>query len=253
MNFLQSILEGEVFRFFLVFARIGGALVFLPGIGEAYIAPRIRLVLALWLSFMLLPMLGNYLPSQPANYPDLAKIITREIAIGVYFGLLTRLYLLGLQFSGMFMATQMGIATALVQDPISTQQSAALSNLLSLSALCLVLNSDIGHSLFKALIATYDLLPAGRALPFQDMAKAFTEMVGKSLILALQIAAPFFIYSLLLFLGLGILSRLMPQLQVFFIAIPLQVIGGLALLALTLGAGLSLFALRYGEMLRSFF
>jgi len=252
MTILQSWLGDDLFRFFLVFARLGSALIFLPGVGEAFIPPRIRLALALWLSFAFVPVLGSQLPGQPSSLDRLLWLLLHEIMIGIYFGLLARLFLLGLQFSGMFMATQMGIATSLVQDPISAQQSAALSNLLSLSALCVIMATDISQLLFKGLLATYQIFPTHAPLPLGDMAEHFTKIVSQSLVLALQIAAPFFIYGILLFLGLGVLSRLMPQLQVFFIAIPLQVLGGLAMLSFTLSAALMLFAARYAEFLRAF-
>lgn len=253
MNAIQTWLARDVFFFLLAFCRLGSAFIFVPGIGEAFIPLRIRLVFALLVTFCILPLLYPFLPVQPERPPELIRLIGQEMAIGIYFGLLVRLYLLALQFSGMFMATQMGLATALVQDPISAQQSAALGNLLSLAALLTIVLSGLDHFLLKALVGTYEAMPPGAPLPTGDMALLFTKVVGQSLILALQIAAPYFLYGILFFLGLGVMSRLMPQLQVFFIALPLQVLGGIALLALTSSVLLSLFAQRYGDFLRGLF
>ena len=114
---LEQLVNFNLFNFFMIFARLGSAIMLLPGFGEAYVPQRVRLVFALMVSLVLMPMLADRLPAMPAAFDLFTGLLVLEIGIGIFFGMLTRLILLGAQSAGSVIALQIGLASALVSDP----------------------------------------------------------------------------------------------------------------------------------------
>src|SRR5690606_19770419 len=103
--------------------------------------------------------------------------------------------------------------------------------------LVLIFVTDLHHLLLQALLGSYQFFPAGTVPITQDMAATISLTVSKSFMTAVQIAAPFLIVGLVFYLGLGLLARLMPQMQIFFVAMPVQIAIGIMLFAMMIAAG----------------
>jgi flagellar biosynthetic protein FliR len=195
------------FGLVLVFSRIGAACTMLPGIGEAELPATVRLGFTLVLTALLLPVLAPLLPPVPAAPWVLFAMVAAEIATGLWFGWLVRLVVQTLPVAGQFIATMMGLASTIQPDPDLGPQSTALARLFSLIA-------------------------PGTLLPVADSTQSVVTAVGETFALALRLAAPFVAAGLVWQGALGLLSRLVPNLQVFAAAMPGQILGGLALLLL---------------------
>ena len=124
---LEELLRLNLFAFFLIFARIGTAIMFLPGFSATYVAARFRLALALAISFVTFPVLAAQLPVPPSAFPDMAVMFVGEIIIGSFFGLILRVLISSLQTAGTIASLASSMANALVQDPIAEQQSSTIS------------------------------------------------------------------------------------------------------------------------------
>lgn len=247
---LPELLADEAFRLFLVFCRVGAALLILPGFGEPYVPPRLRLLLALALSLLLGAALGptGLLPPAPEEPAALALLVGREVLIGLFLGAAARTLLGALHVAGSVIAYQSGLAAASVFDPGAATQGTLPGNLLTTAALVLLFVTDGHHALLAALADSYvGLAPSSTGLPLGDMAELFGRLVGAAFAAGVRIAAPVVLVSLLLYLGLGVLNRLMPALQVFFIALPLQILLAFAVLALSLAGGLLAFLAFFGD------
>ncbi|WP_119459755.1 flagellar biosynthetic protein FliR [Rhodospirillaceae bacterium SYSU D60014] len=249
---LDQLLSAGVFEFLLVFARIGSAVMLLPGFGEAYVSPRIRLVLALLLSFVIMPLAAADLPPLPDALLQLFLLLAGEIVIGILLGTVTRLLLVGLLTAGMIIALQIGIANALANDPASAQQGSIIGNFLMALGVILIFATDLHHLMLRALIDSYSLFLPGVPLQLGDMAALITRIVSLSFVLSMQIAAPFILIGLIFYLGLGLLARLMPQVQVFFIAIPLQILLGMFVMMLGTSVAMLWFLQRFEGTLTGF-
>ena len=116
---LEELLRLNLFAFFLIFARIGTAIMFLPGFSATYVAARFRLALALAISFVTFPVLAAKLPVPPSAFPDMALMFVGEIIIGSFFGLILRVLISSLQTAGTIASLASSMANALVQDPIA--------------------------------------------------------------------------------------------------------------------------------------
>ena len=220
---LQELLELNLFAFFLIFARVGTAIMLLPGYSATYVAARFRLVLGLTISFVMFPVLAAKLPVLPSSLSDMALILAGEIAVGAFFGFLLRILVSALQTVGTIAALASSMANALIQDPIAEQQSSTISGFLLTIGVVLIFVSEMHHLMLFALLETYVLFEPGNSLPFGDFADALGRQVADSFALGLQMSAPFVVIGLTYYIGLGLLGRLMPQLPVFFFGLPLQI------------------------------
>lgn len=249
---LEQFLSFNIFQFFLIFCRIGGAMIVLPGYGEAYVPSQIRLVLALMISLVAMPMLKPHLPPMPAGLDGLVMLLGSELGVGLFFGSVARVLLMATQSAGMVIALQIGVANALVMDPVSAQQGAVPGNFLLALVLALIFVTGLDHMALKSLIGTYGVIMPGILPPIGDVANFMSRTLSDSFLLAIQLATPFLVYGLVFQVGLGLLSRLMPALQVFFVATPLQLLGGIAILAVSLTTASLWFLNSYEEHLSNF-
>jgi len=249
---LESLLNGSIFQFMTIFCRVGSAVMLLPGFGEAYVPARVRLVFALMFSLALMPMLAERIPVLPADLDRFVMILATEIGIGLFFGSLCRIFMMAILSAGSIIALQTGIANALSVDPTTAQQAAVTGNFLIVVALLLIFTTGLDHTSLQALVGTYAVMPPGRIPPLGDFANFDARAVADSFALAIQMSAPFLVYGFVFTGAMGLLARLMPTLQVFFVAMPAQLLIGLGLLAVTLSSMMIWFLDTYERQLAPF-
>lgn len=250
---LAELLPQQAFSLLLIFVRLGTALMLLPGFGENYVAPRIRLLFALALTVVVQPVLpGGALPALPDSVAALFLLIFGEAFIGFFLGSVARLMMAALSIGGMMIATVSGLANALTNDPTAAQQGSIAGSFLTMVALLVIIVLDLHHMLLRGIIESYQLFVPGEPLLVGDISQMIARVVSKAFLLGFQIASPFIAVALIFNLGLGLLSRLMPQLQVFFIAIPLQIVIGLGILMIALPALIGWFITGFEEVTMPF-
>lgn len=237
----SEVIDQELFGIVLLFVRIGAVLVLMPGFGEVYVLGRSRLLLAIALSVILAGPLSPFMPSLPANSKALLLLVVNEAILGLFIGAATRTMFAALHIAGSTIAAQSGLATASVFDPSQSTQGTLPGNFLTTTAMVLLFVTDGHHMLLRGIAGSYDHLSVGAALPVGDLAAFMTKMVQKGFNIGLQIAAPLLLVGLLTNLAMGVLNRLMPTFQVFFIALPLQLLLAFATLMLSFTGGLLVF------------
>jgi flagellar biosynthetic protein FliR len=210
------------------------------------------LVFALTVSAALMPMISDRLPVLPADMGDFIGLLLLEIGIGVFFGVIVRIILLGVQTAGSVLALQIGIASALVSDPTTQQQAAVTGNFLLALTIVLIFATGLDHMTLKGLVGTYAIFPPGQLPPMSDVADHASRIVADSFAVAIAMAAPFLVYGMVFAVALGLLARLMPTLQVFFIAMPMQILAGFALMAVSLTGMMLFFLSSYEERVSLF-
>ncbi len=238
---LEQFLPTNVFAALLIFARIGSAMMLLPGFGEIYVPVRYRLLLALILSGLLLPILEPMLPAMPGSPSALLLVMGAELAVGIFMGTLTRVMLSALETAGQVVSLQIGLSAAVIFNPLQASQSPIPSALYSTLGVLLIFVTNLHHVMLRALLDSYMIFVPGKLPPIEDLSQTITHAVGGSFRLAIEMAAPFIVLGTVFFVGLGLIARLVPQLQVMFVTQPLQILGGLVLFALVIGAGMGWF------------
>ncbi len=249
---LAAVLPAELFALLLVFVRIGAAMMVLAGFGEQFVSPRARLVMALAISFLVTPVVSPGLPAMPTAVAALLVLIAGEVVIGLFLGTITRLFLAAFTTAGMIIAYMSALANALTNDPSAAQQASVAGSFLTLVGLMVIFALDLHHQMLSALVHSYRLFVPGQALPFEDFSNMITGLVAKTFLLAFQIGAPFIVTSVIFQLGMGLLARLMPQVQIFFIAMPIQITAGLVILFLSLPVAVGWFMTAFQDTLRPF-
>jgi flagellar biosynthetic protein FliR len=237
----QQWLSAEAFGVFLIFVRIGATFSLLPGFGEAYVPVRARLLLAIAVSFVLVPVISPGLPPSPTTVPGLLILLGIEIGVGSFLGLIARFTFTSLQTAGVIIGMQTSLSAAFAFDPSTAQQGALTASFLGALALVAIFVSDLHHLMLRAVVDSYTLFPPGSALPVGDFADVLARLLGSSFQLGVRIGAPFLVFGVIFFLGLGILARLMPQMQVFFVSQPAQILLGLLIFAGIMFAAMSVF------------
>lgn len=238
---MADLLPQEVFGFLLVFSRLGAMIMLLPALGETGIPQRIRLMMALSISLLIYMLVRTALPAIPDSPYMLAILIIFEIVIGLVIGTAIRLLMSALHTAGTIIAMQSGLALAQAFDPTQGAQSALMSTFLTLMAVVLIFITNMHHMMISAMYDSYTLFPVGGGLKMNALAEIVLDTVANSFLVGVQIASPFIVYGLIFNIGLGILARLMPQLQVFFIAMPLNIMAGFIILGIVLSAGMAWF------------
>jgi len=199
------------------------------------VPPRIRLSFGLLMTLMLYPVLAGAMPALPGTVGGLAAGVIKELLIGLMIGAILRMFLSSLATAGEIVAIQTTLAFAQTAAPGQAQPSTSLSTFLGLLGVTLIMTTDLHHMFLGAIVRSYTLFPTTRALPLADAQTLAVQTVGRSFGLGLQLAAPVVAFSLIFNIATGLIGRVMPQFQVFFVATPLIVLLGLSLFALSLG------------------
>lgn len=230
-----------LFHFLLVFCRLGSVMMLFPGFGEIYVPPRVRLSIALAASAVVTPLLSPHLPPVPGNVIALGIMVLAEILAGVFIGGMARMVQAALHMAGMIIAFQSSLAAAMLFDVNQGSQGSMIGNFLTLIGVTMVFTSDMHHLMIAGIVDSYEIFAAGKAAAPEGFALLAVKTISGGFLVAVKIASPLLVIGLCLYLGAGIMSRLMPSMQVFFVMVPAQLYISFVLTALTLSAGMLLY------------
>ena len=249
-----SFLPQLAFVYLLIFSRIGAIVMLMPGIGETYISARIRLVFALLLTLVFYPILSSNFAVVPDALGGIFILLFQEVMIGLFIGASIKLFMTALGIAGMVVSMQTGLGSAMSFDPTQGSQSPFFATLLNLMAVTLIFITDIHHLFFRAMIDSYTLFPTNSSnfLPIGDFAQMAMNSISASFYLALQLTAPFLLYGVVFNVSLGILAKLMPQIQIYFVAMPANIAIGFILIMLLVGHMIMWFLDRFETMMQAF-
>lgn len=230
-------LPETAFLYLLLFTRIGAILMLMPALGEDMIPMRMRLSFALAFTLVVYPLLSPNLPGMPADVMGIIGLIFHELAIGIILGAIARITVTATQVAGSIIAFQTGLSTAMAADPTQVGvQGAVFGSFLSFLGMVLIFATDLHHMALAATYDSYMVFPLDAPLMFDDAAQLAIQTVAGAFSVGVQMSAPFIVFGLVFNLGAGILARLMPAMQVFFVLMPANIVIGLVLFALLLSA-----------------
>ena len=249
---LGDFLPQVMFGYALVMTRVSAMIMVVPVLGETAIPVRIRFSLAFLISLAAYPMLADTLPQLPGPPLQLAYALFVEVAIGVFIGGAARLIMSALHVAGTTIAFQSGLAVAQGFDPTQGSQGAMMGTFLTIIATVLIFVTNLHHLLLAAIINSFNQFPPGQLPSISTFADLAVDIMAEAFLLALQIAAPFLVYGLVFYIGLGLLARLMPQLQVFFIAMPLNIMFSFVIFLMVIGVGMTWFLDHFRTVMMTF-
>lgn len=223
--------------FALVFARVGTMMMLMPALSERVTPTRVRLGFAVFVTLITLPIVRAGLPQSLANLPGVINLLIVELLIGFTFGLSARFLMSSLQTAGVLISQQMGLSYTMMLDPTHGDQgqSAVIGSFFSLLGIALIFATNLHHVALMGIVDTYRTFSPGEMPPAGDAAQLAITVAQSAFSVGVQISAPFLVFGLVFNVGLGVLSRMMPQLQVFFLAMPATVLVGTVILIFVLG------------------
>jgi flagellar biosynthetic protein FliR len=242
----------QVFAGGLLFSRLAAIVMLIPGIGESFIPPRIRLAFAFVFALMLFPLIAPIAPAVPGSVSGVAGAVIKEVMIGLMIGAILRLFMSSLAAAGEIISIQTTLAFSQTANPTQAQPSTTLGTFLGLMGIVLIMTTNLHHMFLSAIVRSYTLFPFHRPVLVADATQLAIQTVGKSFALGLQLAAPVVVFSLIFNIATGLVGRVMPQFQVFFVATPLMVLTSLSIFALSLGAIGIVWVDRYRDLLAVF-
>jgi flagellar biosynthetic protein FliR len=236
-----SFLPALAAAFMLAFARIGAMVMLMPGLGETNIPVRIKLSIALLLTLIMLPLHRQAYHIDMQSLTQLLVLMLQEIFIGIVLGATARVTLGALQVAGSVIAQQMGLGFVTSVDPTQGQQGLLIGNFLTMLGITLLFATDSHHLVIAALNDSYAIFSPGETMASGDIASLATRAFAAAFKIGLQLSAPFLVFGLVFNIGLGVLARLMPQMQVYFVGAPLSILAGFLVLAAVLAAMMGTF------------
>jgi len=247
MSMLEEFLTTGVFAFIIIFVRFGTAMMIMPGVGDSFVPANIRLYIALGLSLAITPLIRPYIPVPLPAFGVMMSLIVIEFITGLFIGSIARVLMMALDTAGMLISMASGISNAQVFNPSLAVQGSVFGAFMSVMGVTLLFVTNLHHLLIYGLVESYQLFPIGGVPDTGSMAELMAKAVSASFMTGFQIAIPFVVISLLLYIGMGVLTRLMPQVQVFILALPIQILLSLITLAITLPAIMLFFITRFED------
>ena len=228
---------------FLLFCRIGACMLVIPGFSSDRVAMRIRLLMSVAATFAMAPML---LPIMRQAMPDMelattVRLIAGELYIGLLIGLMGRAFLAALETIGTLMSMAMGLNNIPGVPVAGGESMPPVASLLSVAATAMIFITDQHQEVFRGLAQSYTRLPPGLTMAPLDGLEQFAGQLSTAFWLALRVGSPFIVYSVVVNFAIGITNRLTPQIPVYFISMPLIIIGGLYFLFVVISDFLRIF------------
>src|SRR5881394_423599 len=230
----MSLLPALAATFMLVFARVGAMVMLMPGLGETNIPVRIKLAIALLLTLIILPLHRAAYQVDLSSMSALGVLMVHEIVIGIVLGATARVTLSALAVAGSVIAQQLGLGFVSAVDPTQGQQGILIGNFLTILGVTLLFATDSHHLVIAALNDSYSIFSPGQLMPSGDIAALATRAFAAAFKIGMQLSAPFLVFGLVFNIGLGVLARLMPQMQVYFVGVPLSILAGFLILAVVI-------------------
>jgi flagellar biosynthetic protein FliR len=233
---LEDYMVGSALAFMLTFVRMGTAIMVMPGIGDSFVSERIRLHIALAISFVLFPLVVDKLPNPLPGTFALLTLIVMEFIIGLFFGTIARIFMTALDTAGMVVSFASSLSNAQVFNPSLSAQGSLVGAFFSVTGLVVLFATNLHHLLIMGVLESYEMFPLNGIPDSGSMAELVARAVSSSFLIGIQIGTPFLVMTLVVYTGMGVLSRLMPQVQVFMMALPVQIFLSLITLVLVLTA-----------------
>jgi len=221
-----DVIADNVPKFMLIFARLSAMCMTLPIISYPMVNPRLRITIALVLSLVMLPILNSATPEMN-NFVQLFLVLVHEITLGLILGFGARLLFEALSMAGGFIGNQMGIAIANVMDPMSRQQTPLLNQFFFLIIIMTFLSVNGHHLLIETLTKNFFLIPVGGGRLVPQLGQQIVQGGSNIFLFSLKFAAPAMVFLLLVDTAVALTARVMPQMNIFMVTLPLKIGAGM--------------------------
>jgi flagellar biosynthesis protein FliR len=223
-----------VLSVFVLFCRIGGCLMLMPGFSSSRVPVRVRLFMSFSVTLALAPLLSHdVMMILEGDAPAvILRLFTSEMLVGLLIGFLARVFFGALETISGAVAMSIGLTSSLAGPMEEHEPLPAITSFIMLVATALIFLSDLHWEVLRGIVASYSALPVSGLFDPRFNLVQVSECFAKSFVVSLRVGSPFLVYCLITNLAIGLASRLVPQVPIYFITVPAVLIGGLVLLYL---------------------
>jgi flagellar biosynthesis protein FliR len=226
----MDIMVSQFVLFVLVFVRVTSLLIVAPLIGDQNVPVQVKVAVGLFMSLVFLPIASPAAGAIDTRLIPLVITVVKEIAVGLIVGFASNLVFAGIRFAGELISFDLGTAMASMFDPENNQNMSVIGEFLHLVMVLVFLAVNGHHFIFQAIAALYRAVPVG-GLSFEaPIVDHMIRMTGMVFLVAVKIAAPVIVASFLTNVALSVLSRVVPQMNIFTVSFPLKIGVGFAVL-----------------------
>ncbi len=220
--------------FVLVLLRVSAIIVTIPVISEGTVPAKVKAALSILTALIVFPLVASQMPpTKHMHFIELIFLMTGEVLIGITIGFVARLVFAAIQLAGDIIGFQMGFSVASVIDPLSSQQVSIITELQYLIAMMVFLTVNAHHYFFQAIVQSYALITP-LSFHFSGQLMQFILNVSREMfVIALKLAAPIMAVMIFTNVGLGVVARTVPQMNIFIVGFPLQISLGLVFLGVS--------------------
>lgn len=233
----------QVWHFIVILVRTAVILSALPLLGGRSVPARIKVGLAAVVAFLLMPVVTFTLPPNWLEPGNLVMALGAELFVGLVLGLALRMIMTAVELAGSVMGFQVGFAMAGVLDPVTQVETPVFGQLLTILATLLYFQVDGHHLVLLALGSSFTLIPPFGAHLGAPLLTDMTGVIQRTYDTGLKLAFPVMAATFLVHATMGILGRLVPQMNVMLTSFPITIAVGL----LVLGLGLPFIALVFQD------
>jgi flagellar biosynthesis protein FliR len=240
-----------VFAALLLFCRIGACLMIAPGVGGSQIPVQVRLFAAVGATLALAPMLIDKAHVGALDPITMSRLVACELLAGGVIGVLARLFFSALETLAYAAASLLSLANPFGVEVDQLQDTPPLATLITLGATTMIFVADFHWQIVIALVDSYRAIPFGSAFDARRSLGEIGDVLGQSFLVAVRVASPFFLYSVIVNFAMALINRVTPQIAIFFIAPPFIVGGGVILLYFTIRGQVGEFMAAFSSWLGS--
>ena len=230
-----DVLQGQVAAFLLVLTRTSGIFLMSPFFGSMNVSQRVRVGAAVILAVVLFPVVVKMqVVTAPATVIMFAFTVVKELFVGWLIGLVAYITLTAVNMAGKIMDMQVGFAVVQMMDPTTQQQTGLIGTFLYNLTIIYFVITNGHHVILSALAESFRIIPLDSMMWNSSLSQFMIDLTAGIFLNGMKIAMPVTFAILLTNVGLGILARTMPQMNIFVVGIPLQLTIGSAMLSMIL-------------------
>jgi len=224
----------EYQNFLFVLLRVGALIMFIPILGSSQVPSRIKIGLILFISIAVFPVVRSTPMHDPKGLFDLAVSLFSEITIGLAVAYSAKLLFAAVQIAGTIIDFQMGFGVVNVLDPQTETQVSITAQFHNILAILMFLALDAHHIIIGAIVESFFLINPSQ-INFSTFTPEIILLLFKATFLtAIKIAAPIMAILFFISVGLGLVARTVPQMNVFIVGFPLQIGVGLLMVGMSM-------------------
>lgn len=222
----------EIGIFLAVLLRLSLAFFMVPLFSNANLPATIKAFTALGLAVLLYPLVRGGVAPLPADLPSLTWIVIGEILLGVILSLTVMLLFSSFQLAGELISFQMGFGFAMAADPQSGVSMMVLSRWFQITATLILFSLNGHHLVLRAIVDSFGAVPIGGFAAMEPAFGRLMHLASQMFVIGLKVAAPIMLAMLLVQVGLGLMAKFSPQVNLLATTLPLTIVMGFTLLAL---------------------